>query len=547
MDTTAMVLGLMAGLGFFLYGMKLMSDGLEKVAGARMRGVLQMCTKNRFVALMVGILFTAVIQSSSATTVMVVSFVNAQLMTLMEAVGVIMGANIGTTVTGQLVSFDLDAVAPVFIILGVLMIMFVKKIQIKRIGEILLGFGVLFFGMTTMKEAMYDLREAPIVTQALASLDNPFIAIMIGAVVTTLIQSSSASVGILIGMAGAGILTNINGVFYIIMGCNIGSCTSALLASVAGKKDAKRAAMIHFMFNIIGTVALVIILLFVQEPYQEWLMKISGDSMPRAIANTHTIFKVVQVLLLFPFGKWLVKLTCLMVPGEDREAEGHRLQYITMSNVIPSTAMYEVVCEIKRMGAIAQANMRNAMEALLDGDDKKIEKTFEMENEVDYLSGAITDYLVKVNQQDVPVDDAKHIDGYFHVVNDLERISDHAENIAEFAQSKKRDHITFSEKAIEELKEMFDKVDQTITYAVDTFTQQTEEHLHEIVRLENEVDALEKHAQLAHVKRMYNNECSPKAMIFSDLVHNLERVSDHATNIAFALYDEEQYGLDVDE
>lgn len=547
MNTSEMVLGLMAGLGFFLYGMKLMSDGLEKVAGARMRGVLQMCTKNRFIALLVGILFTAVIQSSSATTVMVVSFVNAQLMTLMEAVGVIMGANIGTTVTGQLVSFELDAVAPVFIIVGVLMIMFVKKIQLKRIGEILLGFGVLFFGMTTMKDAMYGLREAPAVTQALSSLDNPFIAILIGAVVTTLIQSSSASVGILIGMAAAGIITNIDGVFYVIMGCNIGSCTSALLASIAGKKDAKRAAMIHFMFNVIGTAALVLILVFVRKPYTGFLMKISGDNMARAIANTHTIFKVVQVLLLFPFAKWLVKITYFFVPGEDQEAEGYQLQYITMSNVIPSTAMYEVVCEIKRMGALAQENMRNAMEALLEGDDKKIEKTFAMENEVDYLSGAITDYLVKVNQHDVPVDDAKHIDGYFHVVSDLERISDHAENIAEFAQSKKRDHITFSDKAVEELKEMFDKVDQTITYAVATFTQQTEEHLHEIVRLENEVDALEKHAQLAHVKRMYNNECSPKAMIFSDLVHNLERVSDHATNIAFALYDEEQYGLDVDE
>lgn len=547
MDTTAMVLGLLAGLGFFLYGMKLMSDGLEKVAGARMRSVLQMCTKNRFVGLIVGILFTAVIQSSSATTVMVVSFVNAQLMTLMEAVGVIMGANIGTTVTGQLVSFDLDAIAPVFIIVGVLMIMFVKKIQIKRVGEILLGFGVLFFGMTTMKDAMYALREAPVVMNALASLSNPFVAILIGAVVTTLIQSSSASVGILIGMAGAGILTDINGVFYIIMGCNIGSCTSALLASIAGKKEAKRAAMVHFMFNVIGTAALVLVLFFIKVPYREFLMKISSGNMARAIANTHTIFKVFQVIILFPFAKWLVKITYFFVPGEDQKADGHQLQYISMSNVIPSTAMYEAVCEIKRMGALAQKNMRIAMDALLNGDDKKIEEVFELENEVDYLSGAITDYLVKVNQQAVPIDDAKHIDGYFHVVSDLERISDHAENIAEFAQSKKRDNITFSDKAVEELKEMFDKVDQTITYAVDTFTQQTEEHLHEIVRLENEVDDLEKRAQLAHVKRIYNNECSPKAMIFSDLVHNLERVSDHATNIAFAIYDEEQYGLDVDE
>ena len=544
MNISAMVLGLFAGLGFFLYGMKLMSDGLEQVAGARMRSVLQMCTKNRFVGIFVGLLFTAVIQSSSATTVMVVSFVNSQLMTLMEAVGVIMGANIGTTVTGQLVSFELDALAPVFIIIGVLMVMFVKKLQIKRIGEILLGFGILFFGMTTMKEAMNGLREAPAVMEVLAGLKNPFLAIIVGAVVTTLIQSSSASVGILIGMAGAGMLTDLSVVFYIIMGCNIGSCTSALLASVTGKKDAKRAAMIHFIFNVIGTAVLVGVLFLFGKPYEGFIGDISGGNMQRAIANTHTIFKIFQVIIMVPFAKWLVKITYFFVPGEDKKAEGYQLQYITMSNVTPATAMYEVVCEIKRMGALAQKNLRTAMDAVFYADEGKIEEVMEMENEVDYLSGAITDYLVIVNQHDVPLSDASHIDGYFHVVSDLERISDHAENIAEFAQAKIKDQIVFNEKALEELKEMFEKVDQTITYAVDSFTQQTEEHLQEIVRLENEVDELEKRGQLAHVRRIYNNECSPKSMIFSDLLHNLERVSDHATNIAFAIYDEEQYAVE---
>lgn len=543
MDTAGMILGLCAGLGFFLYGMKLMSDGLEKVAGARMRSILQMCTKNRFIGIIVGLLFTAVIQSSSATTVMVVSFVNSQLMTLMEACGVIMGANIGTTVTGQLVSLNLDAIAPVFIIVGVLMIMFMKKLSAKRIGEILLGFGVLFFGMSTMKEAMGKL-DTDLVTSILQELKNPFLAILLGAAVTTLLQSSSASVGILIGMGSAGLLSDMDVVFYVIMGCNIGACTSALLAGLTGKKDAKRAAMIHFLFNVIGTIVLVILLWIFGGWYQAFIERISGGIVAREIANTHTIFKIIQVLILMPFAKGLVRLTYFFIPGEDMASEGYSLQYITMSNVIPSTAMYETVCEIKRMGALARENMEIAMEALFTLDEDKIARVYELEDEVDYLSSAITDYLVKVNQQDVPIQDAKHIDGYFHVVSDLERISDHAENIAEFAQTKQRDNIEFSEKGTEELEQMFEKVDRIIGYAVATFTEQTEEHLAEIVKLENDVDEMEKKGQLAHIKRIYNNECSPKAMIFTELLSNLERVSDHATNIAFAIYDEDQYVLD---
>lgn len=543
MDTAGMILGLCAGLGFFLYGMKLMSDGLEKVAGARMRGILKMCTKNRFIGIIVGLLFTAVIQSSSATTVMVVSFVNSQLLTLMEACGVIMGANIGTTVTGQLVSLNLDAAAPVFIIIGVIMIMFMKKLSVKRIGEILLGFGVLFFGMSTMKDAMGKL-DTTLVTNILQELKNPFLAILLGAAVTTLLQSSSASVGILIGMGSAGLISDMDVVFYVIMGCNIGACTSALLAGLTGKKDAKRAAMIHFLFNVVGTIVLMILLWIFGDWYQAFIERISGGIAAREIANTHTIFKIIQVLLLMPFAKGLVRLTYFFIPGEDTESEGYSLQYITMSNVIPSTAMYETVCEIKRMGALAKENMEVAMEALFTLDEDKIARVYELEDEVDYLSSAITDYLVKVNQQAVPTKDAKHIDGYFHVVSDLERISDHAENIAEFAQTKQRDKIEFSEKGIEELEQMFEKVDRVIGYAIATFTEQTEEHLAEIVKLENDVDEMEKKGQLAHIKRVYNNECSPKAMIFTELLSNLERVSDHATNIAFAIYDEDQYVLD---
>ncbi len=542
--TLTMLLGLMAGLGFFLYGMKLMSEGLENMAGAKMRGILQMCTKNRFIGILFGILFTAVIQSSNATTVMVVSFVNSQLFTLVEACGVIMGANIGTTVTGQLMSFNLDAIAPLFILVGAVLVMFFKKLHVKRVGEILLGFGILFFGMSTMKSAMSELQNVPLVTEIIAQLKNPFLAILVGLAATTLFQSSSATVGILIGMGSTSLLPDLQMVFYIIMGCNIGACSSALLAGLAAKKDAKRASMIHLSFNVIGTLVLVVLLAFFGDQYEAFIWKISGGNMARAIANTHTIFKVFQVLIMVPFTRALVKLTYVLVPGTDEEGEGYALQYISISNVIPSTAMYEVVCEIKRMGALARKNLAVAMEAFFTLDEEKIDRVYEMEKEVDYLCSAITDYLVMLNQKNVPIKDVKHIDGYFHVVSDLERISDHAENIAEFAQTKKRDNIQISEKATEELEYMFEKVNRIIGYAVATFTEQTEEHLKEIVQLENEVDELEKKGQLAHVKRVYNNECSPKAVIFTDLLSNLERVSDHATNIAFAIYDEDQYMLD---
>lgn len=542
--TLAMLLGLMAGLGFFLYGMKLMSEGLENMAGAKMRGILQMCTKNRFIGILIGILFTAVIQSSNATTVMVVSFVNSQLLTLVEACGVIMGANIGTTVTGQLMSFNLDAIAPLFILVGAVLVMFFKKLHVKRVGEILLGFGILFFGMSTMKSAMSELQNVPLVKDIISQLENPFLAILVGLAATTLFQSSSATVGILIGMGSTSLLPDLQMVFYIIMGCNIGACSSALLAGLAAKKDAKRASMIHLSFNVIGTLVLVILLAFFGDQYEAFIWKISGGNMARAIANTHTIFKVFQVLIMVPFTKALVKLTYVLVPGTDEEGEGYALQYISISNVIPSTAMYEVVCEIKRMGALARENLAVAMEAFFTLDEEKIDRVYEMENEVDYLCSAITDYLVLLNQKNVPIKDVKHIDGYFHVVSDLERISDHAENIAEFAQTKKRDNIQISEKATAELEYMFEKVDRIIGYAVATFTEQTEQHLKEIVQIENEVDELEKKGQLAHVKRVYNNECSPKAVIFTDLLSNLERVSDHATNIAFAIYDEDQYTLD---
>ncbi len=554
MDKTSMILGLIAGLGFFLYGMKLMSDGLEKVAGTKMKSILEMCTKNRFIGVIVGILFTAVIQSSSAATVMIVSFVNAGLMSLLQAIGPIMGANIGTTVTGQLVSINLDAIAPVFIFAGVIMIMFFKKPTIKNVGDILLGLGILFFGMTTMKEAMSDLSSSQQVQSVIASLKNPFLAILVGFVITTVIQSSSASVGILIAMSQSGILSDLQIVFFVILGCNIGSCMSAVLASLSGKKDAKRAAMIHMIFNIIGSIVLVCIILPFGGQIQSMIEKISIATSPegisvtnlmaRDVANAHTIFKVFQVLILFPFGKLIVKLTYLVVPGEDEKKEGFELKYINSSSIAtPSAAIIETIREVKRMGKKAANNLELSFEALMTKDIDLVEKVLKNEQEIDFLSGEITDYLVAVNQISLPVKDAKNIAGYFHVVSDLERIGDHAENLAEFARTRINDKIEFTEQGEQELKEIFDKAIKIVYLSIETFVEQSEEHLKEIVDLENEIDKMEKEFQHSHIRRLSKNQCSPKASIFSDLLSNFERVSDHATNIAFAIYDDEQYDI----
>ena len=535
---SSMVISMLGGLGLFLYGMKLMGEGIEKVAGSKMKTILEWCTKNRFIGVIVGTVFTAIIQSSSAATVMVVSFVNSGLMNLTQAVGVIMGANIGTTITAQIVAFNLDSIAPLFVIAGVVMIMFSKNETINKVGEIVFGFGALFLGMGMMKSSMEDLDSVKVMN-VISSLRNPLIAILVGLVITTILQSSSASVGILVTMAGSGLI-ELPICFYVILGCNIGACTSAVLVGLTGKKDAKRAALIHLMFNIIGSLVMLIILIPFENNVQNWIMGISAN-LGRAVANTHTIFKVFQVIALFPFAGLIVRLTELMIQGKDEQKEKYELKYISLEGAVsPAVAVLEVTNEIKRMGQIANYNLERSMEALMTGDKEIIEEVFEREQEVDYLSRKITDFLVKINQM-FPISETRNIAGYYHVVSDIERIGDHAENIAEFAQTKLNEEIEFSDKGSQELQYMFDVMNKEVKLALEAFTERNEEHLKEIVNLENEVDDLEKRLQKNHVRRMSKNECSPKAAIFSDLISNFERVSDHATNIAFATFREEEY------
>ena len=531
------------GLGLFLFGMELMSDSIEKVAGARLRRILEIFTTNRFMGMIVGIIFTGIIQSSSACTVMVVSFVNSGLMNLYQAAGVILGANIGTTITSQLVSFNLSKIAPLILLVGVVVMMFTKKEKVRKVAEVVVGFGILFVGLSTMSQAMANMKNEPQVVNLLMSLKNPFLATLMGFALTAIIQSSSVTVSIVLLLANQDLLP-LPITLYIILGCNIGACATAMLASMTGKKDAKRAALIHLLFNIIGTVIIYIALFVAGDQIVELIKSISADN-GRFVANAHTMIKIAQVIMLFPFTGWLVKMTYLIVPGEDQKVgyrESYQLKYIGDKVVFnPATAVVEVVKELERMASLAEENLNRAMNALITLDEEDIEEVYEVEKNINFLNHAITDYLVKINQTTLPIEDLNSLGALFHVVNDIERIGDHAENVADAARQRKEEGISISKEAQKELGDMLEMVNKIIRYAVEMFAKSDETHMQEIVTLEDQVDEKERELQKKHVERLTKGECSPEAgMIFSDIVSGLERVADHATNIAFAITTEEE-------
>ena len=536
------ILTMAGGLGLFLFGMELMSDSIEKVAGARLRRILEIFTTNRFMGMIVGIIFTGIIQSSSACTVMVVSFVNSGLMNLYQAAGVILGANIGTTITSQLVSFNLSKIAPLILLVGVVVMMFTKKEKVRKVAEVVVGFGILFVGLSTMSQAMANMKNEPQVVHLLMSLKNPFLATLMGFALTAVIQSSSVTVSIVLLLANQDLLP-LPITLYIILGCNIGACATAMLASMTGKKDAKRAALIHLLFNVIGTVIIYIALFVAGDQIVELIKSISADN-GRFVANAHTLIKITQVILLFPFTGWLVKMTYLIVPGEDEKIgyrESYQLKYIGDKVVFnPATAVVEVIKELERMASLAEENLNRAMNALITLDEEDIEEVYEVEKNINFLNHAITDYLVKINQTTLPIEDLNSLGALFHVVNDIERIGDHAENVADAARQRKEEGISISKEAQKELGDMLEMVNKIIRYAVEMFAKSDESHMQEIVTLEDQVDEKERELQKKHVERLTRGECSPEAgMIFSDIVSGLERVADHATNIAFAITTED--------
>ncbi len=545
------ILQLMGGLGLFLYGMKVMSDSIENAAGAKLRGILERLTTNRFMGMLLGIFFTAAIQSSSACTVMVVSFVNSGLMTLYQAAGVIFGANIGTTVTSQLVSFNLSEYAPVFLLAGALVVMFSKNDRVRKWAGVVVGFGILFLGISGMSGAMESVQSDPRAMEVLGSLNNPLLTVVVGALITGIIQSSSVTVSIILLMCKGGLM-DIHICLFMILGCNIGACVPALLTGINGKKDAKRAALIHLYFNIIGTIIMFVILMLMEDQVIGILEAISHGDPGREIANAHTIFKIFQVGILLPFSTPIVKLTYLTVPGKDKDV-GYRsqftLQYIGEKVVFsPATAVVDAIRELERMGSLASENINRSMNALITLDEEDIEEVYQVEKNINFLNHAIVNYLVKVGQMNLPVDDRRQIGALFHVANDIERIGDHAENVADAARSRAKRGIDFSKDAQSEMGELLGMVNDIVRYAMDCFAGNgnVDEKIALVEELEEKIDLKERELQDRHIERLARNECSPEAgMLFSDIVSGLERVGDHATNIAFAIRESEQEDMNV--
>ena len=531
--TLSMTMSLLGGLALFLYGMKLMGEGLEKAAGDRLKRLLESLTRNPLMGLLVGVVFTMIIQSSSATTVMVVGFVNAGLLDLMQATGVILGANIGTTVTAWIVAgFQATAFMPLVLLIGVAMIMFLKKLKLQRIGQVIAGFGMLFVGMGMMSDAMKPLAESAEFARLMTAFSNPIMALLVGVAVTAIIQSSSASVGILEMLAIQG-LVPLETSLYIIMGTNISTCVTAMLSAVGATRTAKRAALIHLMFNVLGT--LVVFILVSLLPVSTWIGHISGPALQIAVA--HTSFKVFEVLCFVLLRKWLVKLVMILVPGEDKQGEGKSLKFLDDRILsTPPIAVAQICKEIERMGDIAIANLTRAMDAFFNKDSSLINEVEQSEDVVNYLNHEITRYMVAAAQLDLPASDVEQLGEMFHVVNDLERIGDHAENMAEYANSRIEEEIPFSEDGLAELRDMLDKTVALFKLSMEAFHTRDQHLLPRVLVQEENIDDMEKTLQQSHVDRLTRGACTPRSgMIFSDMLSNLERVADHATNVAFSI------------
>lgn len=533
-----MIIQLIGGLGLFIYGMKVMAENLEKAAGDKLRRGLEVLTTNRFAGAGVGCGVTMLIQSSSATTVMVVGFVNAGLMTLLQASGVIMGANIGTTITAWIISIDLKEIAPLFVLVGVIMMFFFKKRSIKRVGGILLGFGVLFVGLDLMSSAMKPLSELESFQKFLVSFENPIIGILLGILVTMVIQSSSATTAILISMAAVSAI-NLPEAVYVIFGSNIGTCITAILASIGANKTAKKAAVIHLAFNVIGVLAFAVLIQFL--PIVQWIPSIArwisggGESVQLQIAIFHTIFNIFALLLMIWYPQILIKISNFVIRGEDDASKQKRFQYIGDKLLdTPSIAMGQVIKEVSRMAKLAYENYALSMQAFVEMDENKANVVFENEKLVNYLNHAITDYLAKLTALELASHDAEMAADLFHIISDIERISDHAENIAEYAINRIDNKIPFTQEATEEIRMMHEEVMDALDKCVRSFENNDKALANEVIEIEKVVDRYEWDLKNSHVNRIAKGHCTAAAgMIFTDLVTNLERVSDHATNIAY--------------
>lgn len=546
MDWMNLALSFLAGFGLFLFGMEYMGEGLNKAAGNRMKNILSALTKNRLLGVLVGAGVTALIQSSSATTVMVVGFVNVGLLNLKQAVGVIMGANIGTTITswivvlGEWTAYLKPAVlAPIMIVAGVILMMFVKNLHVKSIGQVLFGFGAIFLGLDMMSGAAEPLSELESVRNLFLLLGkNPFLGILTGAIVTAVIQSSSASVGILQALALAG-LVPWSSAIYIILGQNIGTCITAILSSIGASIHAKRAAMIHFLFNLIGSIIFGIIAVLV---FNVWAINVREELIDvTQISIVHSIFNILSTVILFPFGNTLVFLAEKIIKGPIREQEAG--DYFLDERLLgtPYVAVQTAMEETVRMGEMACWNVQRAVEALFEKDEEKVNEVFNEERGINELQKKLNDYLIKLTNLNISEAAQRRVSELFHMVSDIERVGDHADNIGELALNLKNENLSFSEMAQKELEQITDVALHCFSKAIKAYEKQDRQLASEVLPLEKQTDKLEEKLRSKHMQRLAKAECNPFAgIIYLDMVSNLERISDHALNIAELILDDKE-------
>lgn len=538
MNYLDIIIPFVGGLGMFIYGMQIMAQGLENAAGNRMKALLEALTRNKLMGVLLGAAITAVIQSSSATTVMVVGFVNAGIMNLTQAMGVIMGANIGTTVTGWLVSsvewakfLSPSMLAPIAVMAGVVIMLIGKRRSSKEIASIIVGFGLLFIGISTMSSAVAPLQESEGFRNIFVTLgNNPLLGILAGTLVTAIIQSSSASVGILQSLAAAG-LVPFRAAIYIIMGQNIGTCITAILSSLGAKRNAKTAALMHLLFNIIGTILFSVAAII----YFEIINAAAGTGIitQTQISMAHTAFNIGTTVLLFPVSNWIIKLAKKIGGVEE---EGPDKGAVCLDERIletPVIALQSTVREVVRMGEIVKGSLEVAKDVLFSLKDEDIQFLKEEESAVDRLSAGITSYAIKLGSLQISEREHQDVAHLLQMVSDMERISDYCENISEFAETLQEKKVSFSDVGTDHLKEMFDVCTDSYRYALEAFVEENKEKALKVIEKETQADALEISIRNRHIKRLANNQCDTEAgIVFLDTLVCLERISDHARNIA---------------
>ena len=535
------IFSMLGGLALFLYGMNMMSNGLELAAGNKMKTILEKLTSNRILGVLVGALVTAIIQSSSATTVMVVGFVNSGLMSLTSAVWVIMGANIGTTITGQLIAIDITAIAPLIAFIGVAMIVFFKSKKLDAFGSVIGGLGILFIGMETMSNAMVPLRTMPEFVGLISKFQNPFIGILVGALFTALIQSSSASVGILQALAKSGVMT-LSSSIYVLFGQNIGTCITSVLASIGTSKNAKRTTIIHLTFNIIGTVIFVSIsMLF---PFAHLVESITPNNVAAQIANVHTIFNVATTLLLLPIGTKLVDLAKMILPDDPEDHQHMSLKYLDFSifnndshigtSAIANTQLFN---ETQHMLNVANHNVKRAFELLDHFDQEKYERLLKDEEYINYLNQQIIDFTTEVISNEFPTEGSQTIVLFLKLSSDLERIGDHAINIASRAQKLAEDDTHFSADALKEISIMESLCNNILDELIILDYDEFKNIVDKVDIMEDNIDKTQHQFTVNQLIRLKEKKCSTEnSIIYTKILTDFERIGDHGLNIAESLY-----------